>query len=63
MQMATIPIPGDDAGMIKERLWNDFKVEIPIMGRADGVYARISIQAYNGRADVDRLVEAITALT
>ena len=62
-QMATIPIPGDDAGMIKERLWDDFKVEIPIMGRADGVYARISIQAYNGRADVDRLVEAISALT
>jgi isopenicillin-N epimerase len=63
MQMATIPIPGDDAGRIKERLWDDFKIEIPIMGRADGVYARISIQAYNGRADVDRLVEAISALT
>lgn len=63
MQMATIPIPGDDAATIKERLWDDFKIEIPIMGRADGVYARISIQAYNGRADVDRLVEAIAALT
>lgn len=63
MQMATIPIPGDDAGMIKERLWGDYQIEIPIMRRDDGIYARISIQAYNGRADVDRLVEAISALS
>ena len=62
VQMAAIPLPGDDPQRLKERLWEDHQIEIPV-GRRDGqIYTRISIQAYNRRADVDRLVGALAAL-
>ncbi len=62
VQMASIPLPGNDPGRIKDRLWDEYQIEIPVMRRDEQLYTRISIQAYNGRADVDRLVEALSAL-
>ncbi len=61
-QMATIPVPGTDPSLIKDHLWDTYQVEIPVMEIAGKVYVRISIQAYNSRADIDRLIEALTAL-
>ncbi len=61
-QMASIPLPGDDAHRIKEALWDKHKIEIPVMLRDGQIYARISIQAYNRREDVDKLVGALSSL-
>jgi isopenicillin-N epimerase len=61
-QMCTAPLPPIDAHQVKERLWDEFKVEIPVMSGAPGDRVRVSIQAYNSQKDVDRLVEGLTAI-
>ncbi len=37
----------------------EFKIEVPIFAWQGKPLLRVSIQAYNSRADVDRLVEAL----
>ncbi len=61
-QMCAIPLPSLDAPRLKERLWDDYQVEIPVSSRHDRTLVRVSIQAYNDREDVNRLVEALAAL-
>lgn len=63
MQFCTIPLPiGTDIARLKERLWDDYQVEIPVGQRLGYPTIRVSIQAYNRQQDVDRLVEALHAL-
>ena len=47
---------------LKDRLWDDYKIEIPVSSRNDRTFVRVSIQAYNRPEDVDRLLEALTVL-
>ncbi|MFT4038236.1 MAG: aminotransferase class V-fold PLP-dependent enzyme [Thermomicrobiales bacterium] len=62
-QMATIPLPADTDGVaLKARLYDDYRIEIPITIVDDKPMLRISIQGYNSQADVDALVEAVQAL-
>lgn len=44
---------------IQKQLLEEFKIEVPIFAWQGKPYMRVSIQAYNSRADVDRLVEAL----
>lgn len=62
VQMATIPLPGADPQRIKEALWDEHKIEIPVLRHNGQTYTRISIQAYNRREDVDKLVGALSSL-
>lgn len=63
MQFCTCPLPPADAARLKERLWDDYQVEIPVSARNGQTFVRVSIQAYNRPEDVDRLLEALTVLT
>ena len=58
-QLAVIPVPRIDAGELKTRLYDDYRIEIPCVTFQGRNYVRISIQAYNTQEDVDRLVQAI----
>lgn len=58
-QLAIIPVPASDARDLKNRLYDDYGVEIPCTTFQGNIYVRISIQAYNTQADVDRLVNAL----
>ena len=62
VQMCTCPLPPIDGARLKERLWDDYQVEIPASSRNGRASVRVSIQAYNRPEDVDRLLEALTAL-
>ncbi len=62
MQMVTLPLPLCDAVELKKRMYDEFRVEVPIWVWQSKPWIRISIQAYNARADVDRLVEALARL-
>ena len=62
MQMVTVPLPPCDAKQLKTHLWDDFKIEVPIIVWRDQPYIRVSIQAYNTAEDVDRLMEALGKL-
>jgi isopenicillin-N epimerase len=61
-QMRTIPLPPCDLKVLKERLWNEYQVEVPLVGWGGAHAIRVSIQCYNGPSDIDRLVEALKRL-
>ena len=62
MQMCTAPLPPCDREGLDTRLRDEFSIEVPIVEWNDKPYIRVSIQAYNTRGDVDRLVEALEKL-
>jgi isopenicillin-N epimerase len=59
-QMATIPIPADtDPVELKRRVYDDYRIEIPVTIVNGKPMLRVSIQGYNGPDDVDALVRAV----
>jgi isopenicillin-N epimerase len=61
-QMGIAPLPPCDPVVLKSRLYEEYKIEIPVIQWQDRQFIRISIQAYNDQADVDALIEALTTL-
>ena len=58
--MAVLPLPANcDNATLKDRLWDEYKVEIPSTHWGEAPCLRISIQGYNTRADVERLFDAL----
>ena len=59
-QMATLPLPpGTNAEEVKRRLYDEHRIEIPSAHWGETPCLRISVQGYNTRADVERLLEAV----
>ena len=56
LQMASVRLPEPDTDL-NRRLFDEHRIEIPVSN--DGTLLRLSIAAYNDRADVDRLLEAL----
>jgi isopenicillin-N epimerase len=50
------------AAALKKRLYEEFKIEVPVMMHNGQAYLRYSIQAFNTQADLDRLYEALEAI-
>ncbi|MFV9505387.1 MAG: aminotransferase class V-fold PLP-dependent enzyme [Oscillochloridaceae bacterium umkhey_bin13] len=61
-QMATIPLPPCDPIRLKQRLWDDYAIEVPVIDWNGRPHVRISIQVYNGPADLEHLLIALRAL-
>jgi isopenicillin-N epimerase len=64
MQMATMPLlvePGQWQ-TFKARLYDEHRVEAPIIYWGGKVYIRVSAQGYNTRHDMDHLIEALGKL-
>jgi isopenicillin-N epimerase len=60
-QLVTAPLPADtDIVALKSRLYDEYRIEIPLIAWKDKKLIRISIQGYNTRKDVDRLLEALS---
>jgi isopenicillin-N epimerase len=60
-QMVSLPLPPCDEQSLKARLYDEFRIEVPIIIWHDRPHVRASIQAYNSQQDVDRLVEALAS--
>jgi isopenicillin-N epimerase len=60
--MATLPLPPCDAATLKVRLYDEYRVEIPVTAWGDVACLRVSVQGYNTRADIDRLASAVAEL-
>jgi isopenicillin-N epimerase len=60
--MGIAPLPAVNAAVLKRRLYDEYKVEVPITQWRDRQFLRISIQGYNNQDDVDELMRALKAL-
>jgi isopenicillin-N epimerase len=61
-QMAAIPIPDHDMDTLKRRLYEEYRIEVPVFTWNGFGIVRASFQGYNSRGDADCLVEALTTL-
>lgn len=61
-QMGIAPIPNSDLSLLKQRLYDKYKVEVPLIQWHDRQFIRISVQGYNGQEDIDALISALKAL-
>ena len=61
-QMVAVPLPGCDINAIKARLYNDYRIEIPLVAWNGMPLIRASFGAYNTRDDLDRVVGALANL-
>jgi isopenicillin-N epimerase len=62
MQMFAAPLPSCNLEEVSRRLWEEFRVEVPIFEWQGRQFVRVSIQVYNQPQDVDRLLEALRQL-
>ncbi len=58
-QMTSIPIDTDDPLKLKTELSKNYKIEVPVTSWNNKNLIRISIQAYNTKEDVRKLVDAL----
>jgi isopenicillin-N epimerase len=62
-QMFSVCLPQQtDLAQLKARLYDDFRIEIPVIQWNGLKLVRVSIQAYNSRSDADALIEALQKL-
>jgi len=62
-QMGIAPLPADvDLIDLKRRLYDEYRIEVPLIRWNEQQFIRISIQAYNLPSDVDILVDALRTL-
>jgi isopenicillin-N epimerase len=62
-QMGTIPLPQvRDLTELKQRLYADYKIEIPVIEWNHHHFLRISVQGYNSEHDIDVLLKAMADL-
>jgi isopenicillin-N epimerase len=60
--MAHVPLPPGDAKTLQRALWQEHRIEVPIVAWNGGRYVRVSCHLYNTRAQVDLLVHALRKL-
>lgn len=61
-QMFTAQLPPVDADRLKERMYDELAVEVPIITWNNRHFVRVSVQAYNSEDDMERLLEALRKL-
>jgi isopenicillin-N epimerase len=61
-QMVSMPVPDCDSLATHDRLLADFGIEIPVPRWNGRSFIRLSVQGYNSRTEMDRLVSAIGQL-
>lgn len=62
-QMSVASLPADtDLAALKARLYGEYRVEIPVFAWNKNKLIRLSVQGYNSRRDMDRLLLALKKL-
>lgn len=61
-QMVALPLPACDAEVLKARLYDEYRIEVPVTRQGQRLCLRVSLQAYNSQADVDALLVALESL-
>jgi isopenicillin-N epimerase len=61
-QMGVAPLPPSNLTVLKQRLYDDYRIEVPVTEWNGLHLMRVSIQAYNDRRDADALLAALSSL-
>jgi isopenicillin-N epimerase len=60
MQLTAAPLPATtDLATLKTRLYNEYRIEVPVISWNGRKFIRVSLQGYNTRRDVEKLVKAV----
>jgi isopenicillin-N epimerase len=62
LQLCSFKLPTHDAERVKSILFNQYRIEVPVMRHGTDVYLRYSIQAFNSQEDLDKLYDALSAI-
>jgi isopenicillin-N epimerase len=62
VQMAAVPLPACDVEALKRRLFDEYRIEVPVTPWRDAARLRVSVQGYNTRSDIERLLAAVAEL-
>jgi isopenicillin-N epimerase len=57
--MAHVPLPLGDAASLQKALWEQHKIEAPVVSWNGARYIRVSCHLYNNADHIDRLIEAL----
>lgn len=57
-QMVAIPVPSQDPEILRQRLFDESRIEIPVTTHGGQVFVRLSVQGYNTPADIEQLLAA-----
>jgi isopenicillin-N epimerase len=61
--MVAAPLPANsDISLLKERLYKDYKIEIPLIEWKGRKWIRVSVQGYNTKRDIDALLRSLHML-
>jgi isopenicillin-N epimerase len=61
-QMAAFPLPACDGAALQRRLYDEYRVEVPIIEWNGRQLVRVSVQGYNTADDIEALVRALENL-
>lgn len=62
-QMVASPLPADtDVLLLKNRLYDEHRIEVPVHEWNGNKLIRISVQGYNTKRDIDKLIDALSIL-
>ncbi len=61
-QLYSTEIKTKEPEKLKAHLYDEYKIEVPVMRHNDKVYLRYSINAFNTQADLDRLYDAVKSI-
>lgn len=61
-QMVSVPIHTNEPEKLQRLLFEEYKIEVPLMRQGTDVYLRYSIQAFNTRKNLDHLLETLKKL-
>ncbi len=63
VQFAAMPLPDSvDLSVLKKRLYDEYRIEVPLIAWNGRKLVRVSVQGYNTRRDVNRLLQALEEL-
>lgn len=59
VQMVAIPVPHRDPAGLRQTLFDQHRIEVPVTQHDGQVLVRVSVQAYNSEADLQALADAL----
>ena len=57
-QLVVIPVPHQDADALRQRLFEESRIEVPVTQHAGQTFVRVSVQVYTTAADLQALEQA-----